>query len=172
MLQCHRKVIPFPFGELILLENKAFLIALCPPEKLEQQLKKLRTLYKEDLILSEEETPLLYEAAAQLKDYFSGRRTNFDLPLHPIGSAFQQKVWQQLLTIPYGKTTTYGALCAKLNSKAYQALGNAVGANPLPILIPCHRVLPVNGKIGNFSLCGGSEAKAFLLDLEGAVYQK
>ncbi len=168
MKPCFFQALSLPFGSLLLLEWDSALIALCPPEQVQKQWKKLPG----EVPLLEQETPLLQEAAQQLEDYFSGKRQQFSLPLCPLGTDFQQQVWQQLLTIPYGKTITYGAIADQLQSKAFQAIGNAVGANPLPIFIPCHRVLPANGKIGNFSLIGGASTKALLLDLEGAPYIK
>jgi methylated-DNA-[protein]-cysteine S-methyltransferase len=112
-------------------------------------------------------SPLLDQAQAQLNEYFHGRRNNFDLPLAPRGTAFQQKVWQAMCRIPYGETWSYAALARKVDNVA-RAIGQACGANPIPIIIPCHRVLPENGTLGGFSAVGGSESKSFLLELEGA----
>jgi len=104
---------------------------------------------------------LLAEAARQLDDWFAHRRTDFDLPLAPRGSAFQQQVWQTLNTIPYGTTVTYGVLARQLGNVA-RAIGTACGRNPLPIVIPCHRVVGSSG-LGGFSAPGGLAAKRWLL---------
>ncbi len=108
---------------------------------------------------------VLEEAARQLADYFAGRRTGFDLPMRPAGTAFQQRVWDLMLRIPYGGTLTYGAMAHQLGSAA-RAVGGACGRNPLPILIPCHRVVGGAGKSGGYSGFGGVETKAWLLGHE------
>ena len=107
-------------------------------------------------------TPLLSAAADQLADYFAGRRRSFDLPLAPPGSPFQRRVWTEMRRIPYGDTASYGALARRLSSAA-RAVGGACGANPLPILIPCHRVVAAGGALGGFSGGAGLETKRFLL---------
>lgn len=114
----------------------------------------------------DDETPLLAEARRQLAEYFAGKRTAFDLPLAPEGSAFQRAVCDAMLAIPFGETRTYGEIAADLGASA-QAVGNACGANPIPILIPCHRVLGATG-LGGYSGAGGIETKVALLRLEGA----
>lgn len=114
---------------------------------------------------SEPQTPLLAEAARQLQAYGDGDLQAFDLPLKPEGSAFQQSVWQQMQRIPYGETRTYGDLAKALNSAA-RAVGRACGANPIPIIIPCHRVMGQNGKLTGFSGGEGVATKAELLALE------
>jgi methylated-DNA-[protein]-cysteine S-methyltransferase len=116
----------------------------------------------------QEETPLLSEAKAQLNAYFDGSRKDFSLPLRPYGSQFQQDVWKEMLNIPYGKTMTYGEMAKKLKSAA-QAIGGACGRNPIPIIIPCHRVLASGGKLGGYTADGGVEIKQALLQLEGAL---
>ena len=113
--------------------------------------------------------PVLREAAAQLADYFAGRRQHFDLPLDlSHGTAFQQSVWQALLAIPAGRTTSYGAISAGLgNPAAVRAVGSAVGRNPISVIVPCHRVLGTNGSLTGYA--GGLERKSALLELEGAL---
>lgn len=111
-------------------------------------------------------SPLLAEAAAQLRAYFAGRLTVFDLPLAP-GEGLQAGVRRAMAAIPYGQTRSYGDLARLLGVPA-QAVGQACGANPLPILIPCHRVTG-QGWFGGFSAPGGVETKAALLRLEGAL---
>ncbi len=110
-------------------------------------------------------SPLLEEAAKQIKAYFEGRLKTFDLPLAPKGDSFQQSVCKLISEIPYGETTTYGAIAEKLGIYG-QPVGNACGGNSIPIIIPCHRVLAVDG-IGGYSGDGGIERKIELLKLEG-----
>lgn len=111
------------------------------------------------------ETYLLAEAGKQLIEYFDGKRTNFDLPLLPKGTPFQKKVWQALTTIPYGETISYKELAGYIgNPKACRAVGMANNRNPLPIFIPCHRVIGSNGKLVGYG--GGLDRKEMLLELE------
>ena len=111
-------------------------------------------------------SPLLTEALRQLQAYFDRRLTRFDLPLD-FGSGFQAQVRHAMAAIPYGETRRYGELAHEIGAPA-QAIGQACGANPLPILIPCHRILAANG-LGGFSAKGGVESKVFLQKLEGAA---
>ncbi len=114
---------------------------------------------------------LTHEAALQLKEYFAGTRKEFDLPLAPKGTEFQKKVWDGLLKIPFGAAMTYGEMAGQIDlPKAYRAVGNANGKNPIGIIIPCHRVIAAKGKLGGYS--GGLEYKEFLLTLEGIPYKK
>jgi len=107
----------------------------------------------------------LGEAVRQLREYFAGERSGFDLPLAPEGTAFQRGVWRQLREIPYGETISYGELARRVgNPKASRAVGSANGANPLPIVIPCHRVIASDGSLGGFG--GGLPTKQTLLELE------
>lgn len=110
------------------------------------------------------ETPLLCRARTQLHEYFDGQRHAFDLPLRPAGSAYQQRVWEAMGDIPYGDTRTYGALAALVGGSA-RSVGPACGANPLPILIPCHRVVAAGG-LGGYSGGEGPQTKRLLLALE------
>jgi methylated-DNA-[protein]-cysteine S-methyltransferase len=113
------------------------------------------------------ETPLLTRAAEQLDQYFAGTRRDFDLPLDPAGTPFQRRVWAEMARIPFGATASYGALARKVGSVA-RAVGGACGANPIPIVIPCHRVLGEGGALGGFSGGTGPATKRALLELEGA----
>ena len=110
-------------------------------------------------------TPLLAEAKRQLEDYFAGKRSAFDLPLAPRGSEFRHRVWQALRAIPYGETRTYGEIAAGISS-APRAVGGACGANPIAIIIPCHRVVGANGWRGGFSGGAGVATKQTLLEIE------
>lgn len=109
-----------------------------------------------------------HEAAAQLREYFAGNLQAFDLPLAPRGTEFQQSVWSALLEIPYGQTTTYSTIANKIGRPAaVRAVGAANGANPIPIIIPCHRVIGANGSLTGFG--GGLDVKRQLLALESRV---
>jgi methylated-DNA-[protein]-cysteine S-methyltransferase len=104
-------------------------------------------------------------AAAQLREYFAGERTEFDLPLSPAGSDFQRRVWEELRTVGYGAVTDYGSLGASIGRPgAARAVGRANATNPIPIVIPCHRVIGANGSLTGYA--GGLDAKRLLLDLE------
>lgn len=111
---------------------------------------------------------LLDATQRQLDEYFAGQRTSFDLPLDLQGTAFQQLVWRTLATIPYGETISYSDLAARVGRPtAVRAVGAANGRNPLPIVLPCHRVIGADGSLTGFG--GGLPTKGFLLDLEGAL---
>ena len=111
------------------------------------------------------EDPLLSEAAEQLGAYLAGERDGFDLPLATAGNAFQEQVWALLQQIPYGHTTTYGALAGQLGDKSLaQAVGQAVGHNPVCVIVPCHRVVGGTGALTGYA--GGLARKQFLLALE------
>ena len=110
---------------------------------------------------------LLLKAKTQLDDYFDGGSRAFDLPLQPAGTEFQRRVWSLMQEIPYGGTMTYCEMSDRLNSSA-RAVGMACGANPIPLIIPCHRVLAANG-MGGYSGDGGVETKVALLRLEGVL---
>ena len=113
-------------------------------------------------------SPLLKEAKGQLDAYFDGDLTEFDLPLEADGTPHQTKVWNTMRKIPYGATATYGDLSKEIGSSS-QAVGGACGRNPIPILIPCHRVIARGGKMGGYSGDGGLYTKRALLVLEGAL---
>ena len=121
---------------------------------------------------AEQETPMLAETKRWLDVYFTGKEPDFTPPLHPIGSAFRRLVWELLLQIPYGKTTTYGAIARQLAEKqglphmSAQAVGGAVGHNEISIIIPCHRVVGTNGSLTGYA--GGIDKKMKLLELEHA----
>jgi O-6-methylguanine DNA methyltransferase len=115
-----------------------------------------------------ENSVALAPALIQLREYFSRARREFDLPLDARGTTFQQAVWAEIAGIAYGATTTYGEIARRIGRpRAVRAVGAAVGANPLPILIPCHRVIRAEGSLIGYG--GGLEAKAALLQLEGVL---
>ena len=140
--------IPSPFGPLCVTEQEGAIVAVDwkSPE-------------------NPGTSALLEEAGRQLTAYFAGELKSFDLPLAPKGDEFQQSVCKLMLEIPYGETTTYGAIADKLDTYG-QPVGQACGGNSIPIIIPCHRVLAVDG-IGGYSGDGGVERKIELLKLEG-----
>lgn len=110
----------------------------------------------------ERETPILMDTKRWLDVYFTGREPDFTPPLHPAGSPFRQTVWQLLLEIPYGQTTTYGALLG--DGASARAVGGAVGRNPISIIVPCHRVIGADGSLTGYA--GGVDRKIRLLALE------
>ena len=114
------------------------------------------------------ETPLLARGRGELLEYLVGKRRTFDLPLKPQGTPFQKKVWSALADIPYGQTITYGELARRVGCpKGSRAVGQANHRNPLPILLPCHRVVGANGTLTGYG--GGLELKEWLLRLEGIL---
>ena len=116
-------------------------------------------------LVEDKKHPILLETQKQLNEYFSGQRQVFDLPLDFEGTEFQQKVWQALLTIPFGETRSYKQIAEQIgNVKAVRAVGAANGKNPISIIAPCHRVVGANGKLVGFA--GGLENKDILLKLE------
>jgi methylated-DNA-[protein]-cysteine S-methyltransferase len=107
-------------------------------------------------------------ARVQLQEYFAGVRQTFDLPLHPMGTPFQLTVWRELARIPYGATISYGELARRIGQpQAMRAVGAANGRNPLPIVLPCHRVIGADGSLTGFG--GGLPTKRFLLAMEDGV---
>jgi len=109
--------------------------------------------------------PVLQETERQLKDYFAGKLRQFSVRFDFAGTAFQKKVWEALLTIPFGETRSYGQIARQIGSpKAVRAVGAANGKNPISIMAPCHRVIGANGKLTGFA--GGLDVKAYLLELE------
>ncbi len=123
--------------------------------------------------------PIFDEVQRWLDDYFAGKRTEnaimgaknaARIAVKPKGTAFQQRVWQALLTIPYGKTVSYGEIARMVGCKSAQAVGQAVGANPVALLIPCHRVITAHGKIGGYEY--GIEIKKRLLELENILQRR
>lgn len=145
-LTCHT-----PLGEITLSEAEGAIVALDWGRGRDQ-----------------DETPLLREAVRQLQDYFDRKREGFDLPLAPYGTAFQQRVWQALRDIPIGQTRSYNEVAAALGTSP-RAVGQANGNNPIPIIIPCHRVTASGGRLGGYSGGEGTATKRFLLNLEARL---
>lgn len=148
-----------PIGELVLVASDTALTAVHFPTSRHGPPPPVGT---------ERENEVLARAKQQLEEYFAGTRTAFDLPLAAEGSAFERRVWDLLRTIPYGTTTSYGALARRLGDvKATRAVGAANGRNPIPIIVPCHRVVGARGELTGFG--GGLERKRWLLEHEGAL---
>lgn len=146
----NHRCIASPFGPLTVFEESRAVVAIDwgrPPES--------------------SSTPLLDEAARQLEAYFAGRLRAFDLPLKPAGTPFRRAVWDRLRDIPHGAVMTYGELAADLGT-APRAIGGACAANPVVIVIPCHRVVGADGAMTGFSAGQGVATKRALLELEGA----
>ena len=141
--------VPSPIGDLTLFEEDGKLISL-----------------DWGAVEGGEETPLLLEAAHQLDAYFDGSLKVFSLPLDPAGTAFQKKVWAVMEKIPYGSVRRYGDVAEELAS-APRAVGGACGKNPIPVIIPCHRIIASDGTLGGYSGQDGVDTKRFLLTLEG-----
>lgn len=111
------------------------------------------------------------DAKTQLSEYFAGRRINFDLQIQPEGTLFQKQVWEEMQKIPFGETATYADIAKRVGRpEAWRAVANACGANPIVIIIPCHRVVGSHGKLGGYS--GGIERKQWLLQHEAAVLSR
>jgi methylated-DNA-[protein]-cysteine S-methyltransferase len=151
------KTMKSPIGKITLVASEKALVALYVGDEEKPRLKAAK---KNDL------HKVLLQAEVQLIEYFSGNRKKFTIPLEPSGTEFQSKVWAALSTIPFGKIWSYGQQATFLKSpKAQRAVGGANGKNPIPIIIPCHRVIGSTGKLTGFS--GGMEMKIFLLKHEG-----
>jgi methylated-DNA-[protein]-cysteine S-methyltransferase len=147
--------VPTPLGNLLLVAVDGALVAaqFAP--------------YDEPAADPTPDMPVLAEAARQLAQHFAGERTDFDLPLAPAGTAFQRRVWDELRRIPYGTTTTYGEVAARLGDpRCVRAVGLANGRNPIAVVVPCHRVIGSDGKLRGYA--GGVERKQRLLALESA----
>jgi len=149
-----------PFGEIALTANDDGLTALA----FQQGAASIEIT--KDFALNEE---IFNQVHLQLDQYFAGKRTQFDVPLAPQGTNFQKKVWHALTTIKQGETKSYAWLAEKINNKkAVRAVGTANGANPIALIIPCHRVIGSNGKLTGYA--GGLTLKAKLLMHEGAQF--
>ncbi len=150
-------------GHLIVVAENDYLVGLYFPDH--------STMPPADVLgpeVDETDDALFAETAAQLGEYLTGARTDFDLPTRIRGADFQQQVWELLRSIPYGATTSYGEIADQLgNRRLAQQVGQAVARNPLSIVIPCHRVVGHDGKLTGYA--GGLTRKRFLLDLEEPV---
>ena len=149
-----------PIGRLGLIGEGDSLISLALP-------------YSPVPMIAQRETPVLRETKGQLEAYFAGKLRDFDLPLRLEGTPFRVKVWEQLRQIPYGQVVSYGELARRVRKPgASRAVGGANRHNPIPIIVPCHRVIASNGTVGGYSgNCSGSaDVKRALLQLEGLTF--
>jgi methylated-DNA-[protein]-cysteine S-methyltransferase len=152
------KEIKSPVGKLKLIASSSALVAVLWEYERANRVELDRSML-------DPEHPILLRAERQLAEYFSGERTEFDLPLDPTGSEFQKKVWQALRDIPFGQTKSYSDLAKAIGSStSARAVGAANGKNPLSIVVPCHRVIGADGSLTGYA--GGLEVKAALLALE------
>lgn len=152
------KLMASPVGELKLLASDKGLAAILWQD---DDPKRVRL----SPVTVDNQHPVLLETERQLNDYFTGKRTRFDLPLDFVGTEFQKKVWAALVAIPFGETRSYGEIARQIgHPKAVRAVGAANGKNPISIIAPCHRVIGANGKLTGFA--GGLATKAFLLNIE------
>ena len=152
------KVISSPVGNLKLVCSEDALVAVLWEKEKSGRVKLPK-------MESSPEHPLLLETENQLEEYFTGIRKSFDLPLNPIGTDFQKKVWTELQLISYGNTTTYGDIAERIGSpQSARAIGAANGKNPLSIIVPCHRVIGSDGDLTGFA--GGIASKEKLLSIE------
>jgi len=151
-----------PLGTYSMVSSRWGIVVLKPVKQFD---RFIRRLSHPDITLEYGGTPA-FDMAHQLDDYFTGRRRRFDLPLDLRGTPFRRRVWDVLLTIPWGETRSYGDVAAALGMPhAARAVGGAVGTNPLSIVVPCHRVIGSNGSLTGYG--GGLDRKTSLLELEG-----
>ena len=152
----YKKCMQSPVGEIVIIEDKGKIVEI--------DIAKNNKLDNLDNI-EEKDTELLLQTEKQLKEYFEGKRFDFEIPLNPTGTEFMQSVWKALEQIPYGETRTYKEIADAVgNPKASRAVGMANHRNPIPIIIPCHRVIGSNNKLVGYGL--GLDMKQYLLELE------
>jgi methylated-DNA-[protein]-cysteine S-methyltransferase len=161
-------VLPTPIGPLTLVASASGLRAVL--WSVDDATRVPGVALDEMPSLSDEAPPrsdvaIMDQAAEELDEYFEGARRSFDVPLDPVGTAFQRRAWAALRTIPYGETVTYGEQAERLGDRRKaRAVGAATGRNPISIIVPCHRVVGSNGSLTGFA--GGLDVKAWLLDHE------
>ena len=149
-------IVSSPFGKLTLVASEKGLVAI----DVRNNAKQKATAKNQSA------QAILIETKKQLGQYFAGKRTSFDVALDLVGTEFQVKAWRALCRIPFGKTISYGQQAANIKKpKAFRAVGSANGKNPIPIIVPCHRVVASDGSLGGYSL--GLKMKKQLLALEG-----
>ena len=164
-----RTTMSSPIGLLTLVANDHAIVAICWDEETPDAHNPVdRKLGDEFVDVSTGEHSALDKAVEQLGEYFEGKRVDFDLPLDPDGTPFQRQAWDALVKIPFGETISYGEQAVMLGDKnKSRAVGAANGKNPIPIVVPCHRVVGSNGHLTGFA--GGLNVKAWLLDHEFKV---
>ncbi|UUS61379.1 MULTISPECIES: methylated-DNA--[protein]-cysteine S-methyltransferase [unclassified Acinetobacter] len=157
-MQLSYQFLDSPVGQLKLVAHETALVAVLWENENPNRVRLAA-------LVEDRQHPILLKTAQQLNEYFAGKRQQFDLPLDFEGTAFQQQVWQALLTIPFGETRSYKQIAEQIgNVKAVRAVGAANGKNPISIIAPCHRVVGANGKLVGFA--GGLENKEILLKIE------
>ena len=155
--------LPTPLGELIVVADGEALVGIYFPGHWHPP-----AVGSIGVDVDARDDELITRFGRELTEYLDGTRTTFDLPLAPTGDEFQHAVWAMLRDIPFGETTTYGELAARLGDRNLaRRVGNAVGRNPLSIVVPCHRVIGADGSLTGYA--GGLERKRFLLEHEGAA---
>jgi len=167
----HATTMPSPIGRLTIVADDASIVAIRWDTETDERDPGARNpvdgwLGRSEVVwVGAAEHPLLASAVAQLAEYFDGRRTTFDLPLAPAGTDFQLAAWRALRSIPFGTTVSYGEQAAAMGDRhKARAVGAANGRNPIPIVVPCHRVVGSNGHLTGFA--GGIGVKAWLLEHE------
>ncbi|HWM18330.1 MAG TPA: methylated-DNA--[protein]-cysteine S-methyltransferase [Ilumatobacteraceae bacterium] len=164
----YRTTMPSPVGELTLVTDDLALRTISFPPGAHPSRDATPDVDRDVVDVAAGDHPLLAFAQRQLEEYFAGTRVEFDLPLAPEGTPFQQQAWSVLRSIPFGATMSYGQQAAQLGDRRRaRAVGAANGRNPIPIVVPCHRVVGANGHLTGFG--GGIGAKAWLLDHERLV---
>ncbi|MCF7803724.1 MAG: methylated-DNA--[protein]-cysteine S-methyltransferase [Candidatus Marinimicrobia bacterium] len=159
-----------PVHPMVLVEEDGKLIevnmsnAELPDEIIQEKLEQ------HDPDTYQQDSPFLNRVEAELAEYFAGKRTDFDIGYAFHGTEFQQKVWNVIASVPYGETLSYGEIAGIIDKpNAARAVGSACGKNPVSVIVPCHRVLAANGKLGGYG--GGLDVKRALLELEGVEYK-
>ena len=165
MMEVNIQYYDSPCGELIL-ASAGDELCLCDWNGMpcaERNKRRLARLLNAEFVA--QSSAVLEQTKRELDEYFAGRRKTFDVPLHPVGTDFQKRVWQALLEIPYGETRTYKEIARRVdNTKGVRAVAGAIGANGISILIPCHRVIGSGHSLTGFA--GGLDAKRLLLETE------
>jgi methylated-DNA-[protein]-cysteine S-methyltransferase len=159
----YQQTISTPINDLVIVSNEAAVLTMYFPDEWKNQPFDSNTNFEKD-----QQPAIMQHALAQLQAYFAGQLLQFELPMEFIGTAFQQKVWQQLLSIPFAKTISYLQLSKQLgDAKAIRAVGTANGSNPIAIVVPCHRVIGSNGSLVGYG--GGLWRKQWLLQHEAKI---
>lgn len=159
-----------PLGDIILVEEDGKLkeISISIQDKSDREIQN--RLEEIDPDVYQQDSPFLNRVESELREYFAGERETFDIPVTFAGTDFQEKVWKVIASIPFGETISYGEIAGKMEQpNAARAIGNACGNNPIPIIVPCHRVLASDGKLGGYS--SGLENKRTLLTLENIQWK-
>lgn len=159
-----------PLGTILLVEEDGVLIRVkyLDSQPTSSRIEEYIGAAGEDIY--QQDTPFLNAVEAQLREYFAGNRTRFDLPFRYRGTDFQQYVWDVIASVPFGEYVTYGEIAERINHpNAARAIGNACGRNPIPIIVPCHRVLGSKGALGGYS--SGLDKKRWLLGLEKITFK-